>query len=156
MLCLLAFLAGGAGVLPSLFLVMATWDGTHTPQVRSTASQFKLVLHHRTPGHFGPVTEAGTWTAHRHGMAAKSLCLLSTPSPLDPDHRLELAPSSPTERTGGRTMAPPLWETPLVLFPSVELSSWQPTREPVLFPLEHNPPANAGPLSSTASTVLVI
>ena len=99
-LCLLAFLAGGAGVLPSLFLVMAAWDGTHTPQVRSTASQFKLVLHHRVPGHSSPITEAGGLAAHRHGLAAKSLCLLATPSPLDPDHRLELAQSSPTERSG--------------------------------------------------------
>ena len=142
-LCLLAYLAGGAGVLPSLFLMIASKDGTHTPLVGGTPDQFKLVLHHRTLCGSGLVTELGTKAPHQHGLAAKTLCLLSTQSPFDPDHRVELAPSSPTEPTGERAISPPLWEVQSVSFPSLELSSWQTAREPVWFPFAHGPPTKA-------------
>ena len=152
LVCLLAYLAGGAGILPCLFLVIATKDGTHTSLVGVTRDQFKMVLQHRTPCDSGPAAGA----PHQHGLGAKTLCLLSTQSPLDPDHRLELAQSSPTESTNVRTISPPLWEATSLSFPSLELSACQSAREPVWFPFDRGSPPNSGPLFSTACTVLVI
>lgn len=156
--CLLAHLLGGAGILPSVLLLAALCDSSHVPAIGLAEDHFDLVLHH-WKSHTGlPVTRTPFDQTHRHGLVASYLCVLAAQDPSDLDHHLEVAKRWVSEPAGERAAVIPrvpddAWPGWLAREVRVTASSADLQTVP---PLDHGPPAPPGSLFASLFTVLVI
>jgi hypothetical protein len=103
LICATAYLLGGAEVFPQFLALAACVEGSHRVQLSRDSEHVKVVLRHEggTPGRpdYDPRLQAGN-VQHRHGPAARVICLFAPQSPVMPDHVGQFAANPVSEVSG--------------------------------------------------------
>ncbi len=152
--CLAAYLFGDTKILPGLVALGASLEGSHTVLTSSSDSGCRVVLHHETRPDGMPV-------AHHHGPVAKVFCLLAASDSFDPDHVLQMAAGSVSEKTSVRSSNKPRQSSSvsgdnLLLTAPALLRAPQDGPSLVFTVEQHPPPPECGHLAALRATVFQI
>lgn len=101
--CLLAYLLGGAGILPGVLSAIAYFEGSHHVVLSESGGEFQLRLKHET----GWASNPEFRSCHRHGAMARFLCTLAGPPEQTPDHVVHVLTTSLSETPSHRRVQQP-------------------------------------------------
>jgi len=160
LVCLLAVLAGPAGILPALLAAGAALEGSHTVHLSRVEGTCHLVLSHErgTTGCSGYDARHNPGSGiHRHGIVARALCLLAEPAGVEPDHVADFSIGPAGEKLSSSVLRPAKFgQSSIVLLQ--QFVARVPTSDFVksVLLLNCGPPEGAFFVRSLRSTVLLV